>query len=120
MACSFKGSRDKSRQVTACPRPSKFSVIIEARPLRERTARMPISAANSFGTRDNLNVGAQTFEIQRLEKLEKQGLGQFIRLPFSLRILLENLLRCEDGRSVRAEDIRALASWKPGGEQKEI
>jgi aconitate hydratase len=81
---------------------------------------MPISAANSFGTRDNLNVGAQTFEIQRLEKLEKQGLGQFTVLPFSLRILLENLLRCEDGRSVRAEDIRALASWKPGGEQKEI
>ena len=81
---------------------------------------MPISAANSFGTRDNLHVGAQSFEIQRLEKLEKQGLGQFTRLPFSLRILLENLLRCEDGRSVRAEDIRALASWKPGGEQKEI
>jgi aconitate hydratase len=81
---------------------------------------MPISTANSFGTRDNLNVGAQTFEIQRLEKLEKQGLGQFTRLPFSLRILLENLLRCEDGRSVRAEDIRALASWKPGGEQREI
>ncbi|HKM79430.1 MAG TPA: aconitate hydratase AcnA [Candidatus Acidoferrum sp.] len=81
---------------------------------------MPISAANSFGTRDNLNVGAQTFEIQRLEKLEKQGLGQFTGLPFSLRILLENLLRCEDGRSVRPEDIRALASWKPGGEQKEI
>ncbi|MFI5097977.1 MAG: aconitate hydratase AcnA [Candidatus Acidiferrales bacterium] len=81
---------------------------------------MPISAANSFGTRDNLNVGAQIFEIQRLEKLEKQGLGQFTSLPFSLRILLENLLRCEDGRSVRAEDIRALASWKPGAEQKEI
>ncbi len=81
---------------------------------------MPTSTANSFGTRDNLNVGAQTFEIQRLEKLEKQGLGEFTRLPFSLRILLENLLRCEDGRSVRAENIRALASWKPGGEQKEI
>jgi aconitate hydratase len=81
---------------------------------------MPISAINSFGTRDNLNVGAQTFEIQRLEKLEKQGLGQFTGLPFSLRILLENLLRCEDGRSVRADDIRALATWKPGAEQKEI
>ncbi len=81
---------------------------------------MPISGANSFGTRDNLNVGAQIFEIQRLEKLEKQGLGQFTRLPFSLRILLENLLRCEDGRSVRADDIRALATWKPGAEQKEI
>ncbi len=81
---------------------------------------MPISAANSFGTRDNLNVGAQTFEIERLEKLEKQGLDQFTQFPFSLRILLENLLRCEDGRTVRADDIRALATWKPGGEQKEI
>jgi aconitate hydratase len=80
---------------------------------------MPISTANSFGTRDNLSVGAQTFEIQRLEKLEKQGLGQFTRLPFSLRILLENLLRCEDGRFVRGEDISALANWKPGTEQKE-
>ena len=67
---------------------------------------MPISAANSFGTRDKLNVGAQSFEIHRLEKLEKQGLGQFAKLPFSLRILLENLLRCEDGRFVRADDIR--------------
>jgi aconitate hydratase len=81
---------------------------------------MPISAANSFGTRDNLNVGAQSFEIQRLEKLEKQGLDEFTRFPFSLRILLENLLRCEDGRTVRADDIRALATWKPGAEQKEI
>src|SRR5271157_5363038 len=106
--------------IIAFPRRRKFSVIIEALPFRERTASMPISTANSFGTRDNLNVGAQTFEIQRLEKLEKQSLGQFTGLPFSLRILLENLLRCEDGRSVRAEDIRALASWKPGGEQKEI
>jgi aconitate hydratase len=81
---------------------------------------MPISAANSFGTRDKLNVGAQAFEIQRLEKLETQGLAQFATLPFSLRILLENLLRFEDGRFVHAEDIRALAQWKPGSPQKEI
>ena len=52
---------------------------------------MPISAANSFGTRDKLNVGAQVFEIQRLENLEKQGLAAIEKLPFSLRILLENL-----------------------------
>ncbi|HXY00378.1 MAG TPA: aconitate hydratase AcnA [Candidatus Limnocylindrales bacterium] len=80
---------------------------------------MPISAANSFSTRDTLSVGAQSFDIHRLEKLEKQGLGALGRLPFSLRILLENLLRCEDGRFVRAEDIRALANWKPGAPQKE-
>jgi aconitate hydratase len=81
---------------------------------------MPLSAANSFGTRDQLHVGAQTFEIHRLETLEKQGITNLAKLPFSLRILLENLLRCEDGRFVRADDIRTLATWTPGAAQKEI
>jgi aconitate hydratase len=81
---------------------------------------MPISAANSFGTRDKLNVGAQEFEIQRLEKLEGQGLSHIEKLPFSLRILLENLLRFEDGRFVHADDIRSLAKWTPNGPEKEI
>ncbi len=80
---------------------------------------MPISAANSFSARDKLSVGAQVFEIYRLEKLEKQGFGPLGNLPFSLRILLENLLRCEDGRFVHAEEIRALAKWTPGCPQKE-
>jgi len=80
---------------------------------------MPISAANSFNTRDKLSVGAQPFEIYRLEKLEEQGLGTIGNLPFSLRVLLENLLRCEDGRFVHVEDIRALAKWTPNGPQKE-
>jgi aconitate hydratase len=81
---------------------------------------MPISAANSLNTRDKLNVGAQAFEIYRLEKLEQQGLGSVAHLPFSLRILLENLLRCEDGRFVHVDDIRALAQWTPNAPQKEI
>jgi len=81
---------------------------------------MSISAANSFGTRDNLNVGAQSFEIQRLEALEKNGVAHLAKLPFSLRILLENLLRCEDGRFVRKDDIAALAKWTPNSAQKEI
>jgi aconitate hydratase len=80
---------------------------------------MPISAANSFSARDKLSVGAQVFEIYRLEKLEQQGLGAIAALPFSLRILLENLLRCEDNRFVHADDIRALAKWTPNGPQKE-
>ncbi len=80
---------------------------------------MPISAANSFNARDKLSVGAQVFEIYRLEKLEQQGLGPIGNLPFSLRILLENLLRCEDGRFVHADDIRALSKWTPNGPQKE-
>jgi aconitate hydratase len=81
---------------------------------------MPISAANSFGTRDKLSVGAQSFEIHRLEKLEDQGLSHLAKLPFSLRILLENILRCEDGRFVRADDIKALGKWVPNGPQREI
>jgi aconitate hydratase len=81
---------------------------------------MPISTANSFGTKDKLNVGAQVFEIQRLENLEKTGVGAIEKLPFSLRILLENLLRFEDGRFVRPEDISALAKWTPNGVQREI
>jgi len=82
---------------------------------------MAISAANSFGTRDKLNVGAQSFDIHRLEYLEKKlSSKNMARLPFSLRILLENLLRNEDGRFVRPDDIKALASWKPGCAEKEI
>jgi len=81
---------------------------------------MAINAGNSFRTRDKLNVGAQNFEIHRLEFLEKQGVADLAKLPFSLRILLENLLRCEDGRFVHSEDIRALASWRPGAPEKEI
>src|SRR6201998_282203 len=81
---------------------------------------MAIPAGNSFGTRDKLSVGAQSFDIHRLEKLEKHKFNVLAKLPFSLRILLENLLRCEDGRFVRPEDIRALAGWTPNGVQKEI
>jgi aconitate hydratase len=81
---------------------------------------MAINAGNSFRTRDKLSVGAQSFDIHRLEIIEKQGVGELAKLPFSLRILLENLLRCEDGRSVHAADIQALAKWRPGIPEKEI
>src|SRR5258708_27795269 len=91
-------------------RVESISVIIEGYAGRERTARMALSAGNSFGTRDRLSVGAQTFEIHRLETLEKQGITNLPKPPFSLRILLEKLLRCADGRFVRADDIRTLAA----------
>ncbi|HKE09739.1 MAG TPA: aconitate hydratase AcnA [Candidatus Acidoferrum sp.] len=81
---------------------------------------MSISAANSFGTRDKLSVGAQTFEIHRLEALDSSGVSHITKLPFSLRILLENLLRCEDGRFVHNDDIAALAKWTPNAGHKEI
>lgn len=63
---------------------------------------------NSFGARTTLAVGNRQYEIFRLDALEKRG-WNVNRLPYSLRILLENLLRKEDGVNVRAEDIEALA-----------
>ena len=68
--------------------------------------------ANSFGTLSTLDVGGRKFEIHRLSALEKAGLSP-ARLPFSLRVLLENLLRHEDGAQVKEADIRALAGWDP-------
>src|SRR5262249_51851345 len=67
-------------------------------------------AMDSFGSRSTLKVGDRRYEIARLDALDKQGIAT-THLPFSLRILLENLLRREDGRTIKAEDIRALASW---------
>src|SRR6185312_11502178 len=67
---------------------------------------------DSFGARSTLTVGAREFEIFRLDALRRAGLDP-ARLPYSLRILLENLLRREDGVSVTADDIRALAAWDP-------
>src|ERR1700678_1280118 len=75
---------------------------------------------NSFNARSGLKVGNKEYEIYRLDALDKQGI-KTAHLPFSLRILLENLLRTEDGGNVRKEEIRALISWnKKSKPEKEI
>src|SRR5512142_84564 len=75
---------------------------------------------NSFRSRSVLRVGNREFDIFRLDALDKQGI-RTTHLPYSLRILLENLLRNEDGRAVKADDIRALAAWNGGkGSSQEI
>jgi aconitate hydratase len=70
---------------------------------------------NSFGSEGTLAVGTQKFTVYRLGSLAKQH-PKAERLPYSLKILLENLLRTENGQSVRAEDIEALANWQPKAE----
>src|SRR6266404_6462339 len=65
---------------------------------------------DSFGSRSTLRVGNHDYEIYRLYALDKKGISTR-HLPFSLRILLENLLRTEDGGNFSKADIRALASW---------
>src|SRR6266436_4601850 len=71
--------------------------------------------ADSYGSQAVLRVGDRDFTVFRLRAVEK-AVPSAARLPFSLKILLENLLRTEDGRTVRSEDIEALARWQPKAE----
>ncbi|HYM24202.1 MAG TPA: aconitate hydratase AcnA [Vicinamibacterales bacterium] len=80
-----------------------------------------MATVNSFGSRTALAVGGQTFQTYSLPALEKKGFGNVARMPYSMKILLENLLRHEDGRFVKSGDIEALARWDlKGAGQKEI
>src|SRR5512144_2433248 len=80
-----------------------------------------MASRDSFSTRRSLSVGNQRFSYYSLAALEQAGFTQVSRLPYSLKILLENLLRREDGRYVDRDDIQALASWDPAADlEKEI
>jgi aconitate hydratase len=77
---------------------------------------------DSFKCRKTLKVGAKTYTYFSLKAAEKNGLKGISRLPYSLKVLLENLLRFEDGRSVTKADIEAIAKWvkNRGKDEKEI
>ena len=76
---------------------------------------------NSFETFADLTVSGQSSRYCSLAKLEQAGFSSVSHLPYSLKILLENLLRHEDGRAVTGDDIAALAQWEPaGGAAKDI
>lgn len=70
-----------------------------------------LTSLDSFKCRRTLKVGKREYEYFDLKVAEKAGLTGVGNLPFSLKVLLENLLRHEDGRSVTSDDIRALAEW---------
>jgi len=75
---------------------------------------------DSFKSRKKLEAGGKSYDIFHLGALKNAGF-QIDKLPFSLRILLENLLRQEDGGFVKKEDIEALATWDPSKKtEKEI
>jgi aconitate hydratase len=76
---------------------------------------------DSFGSRSELTVGTKRHPYERLNALSDSSVGHVGQLPFSLKILLENLLRYEDGRGVTRDDVVALASWTPNsGDDREI
>src|SRR6476659_8570952 len=79
-----------------------------------------MSTVDSFGAKSSLTVGDSTYQIYRLDAVSGDGLD-VASLPYSLKILLENLLRTEDGADITADDIRALAGWDANAEpSKEI
>jgi aconitate hydratase len=71
-------------------------------------------SSNSFGARSTLSVGGKDFEIYRLDALQEKF--DVARLPYSIKVLLENVLRLEDGTSVSAADVEAIASWDAAAE----
>ena len=70
-----------------------------------------MTTLNSFDTRTDIRSGGQAVQIYSLPALEKAGFSGVARLPYSMKILLENLLRREDDAFVKADDIRAIAQW---------
>lgn len=75
---------------------------------------------NSFGAATTFRVRDQAYTIYSLEALEKAHVAVISRIPYSIKILLENLLRCEDGRTVRHTDIEYVAKWNIAGAAQEI
>ena len=75
------------------------------------TKATSLTSLDSFKARKRLRVGNRSYHYFSLKAAEKNGLEGISRLPFSLKVLLENLLRHEDGRSVTADDIKAVAAW---------
>ena len=71
-------------------------------------------SSNSFGARDTLEVDGTAYEIHRLDAVQDRF--DVARLPYSLKVLLENVLRLEDGVSVNPGDVEAIASWDPAAE----
>src|SRR5579884_4178362 len=88
---------------------------------RREDGKKIMSSLDSFECLRPLKVGAKTYAYYSLPAAEKNGLKGISRLPFSLKVLLENLLRHEDGRSVSKEDILACAQWlKTKSSEREI
>jgi len=67
-----------------------------------------VAAVNSFGSKDTLSVGGVDYAIHRIDSVPGHE-----KLPYSLKVLLENLLRTEDGKNVTADQIRSLGNWRP-------
>jgi aconitate hydratase len=78
-----------------------------------------MAQSNSFGAASTLTVGGKQYRYYALEALEKRG-ANISRIPYSIKILLENLLRTENGATVKPSDIEYVAQWKIGAQAQEV
>src|SRR6185437_15845614 len=76
-----------------------------------RQADLVADTSNSFKSRQTLTAGGKAYAYFSLPEAEKNGLADISRLPNSLKVVLENLLRFEDGRTVSADDVKAVGQW---------
>ena len=82
---------------------------------------MPITVGqDSAGTRRTLSIGDRTVAYYSIEAAERAGLGDFSRLPAALKVVLENMLRFEDGKTVTLDDIRAFSDWAENGGRGDV
>jgi aconitate hydratase len=79
-----------------------------------------MKSQNSFGAAGEFQAGGRSYGIFRLATLEQAGVATLSRIPFSIKILLENLLRFEDGVTVKRTDIEYVAAWDPAAPAREI
>ncbi len=79
-----------------------------------------MTSQNSFSAAGELRVGGRSYQIFRLDALEKAGVATLSRIPFSIKVLLENLLRFEDGSTAKRSDIEYVAGWNPAAAPREI
>src|SRR5690242_12775382 len=82
-----------------------------AAPVSQDEWKMAVVALDSFKCRRTLKIGKKSYNFYSLPVAEKNGLEGISRLPFSMKVLLENLIRHEDGRTVTKQDIKAIADW---------
>src|SRR5437868_5509186 len=76
-------------------------------------------ARNTFNTLDSFSLATGTGQFYSLKKLEQAGVGDVSKLPVTIRIVLESVLRNVDGKKITEDDVRALANWQPNGERVE-
>src|SRR5579864_3109940 len=97
--------------ITPAPKP---------RETRNKNYNEGVNKSNSFGSASTLTVNGNPYRYYSLEVLEKGRIANISRIPNSIKVLLENLLRSEDGRTVKPPDIEYVANWQIGAPAKEI